>query len=636
MSTVGNTGFIAVRNVDGTLVQNFDAEADGIVSAASVPVTGGIVLGGEAIPDAILNVSSEYVLNTSGQNILTQNIAATGTVSASLVDVGGGTVNATASAGGTVVNTSSQAVLNTSGENIVPSGATGATGTVSAGLVDIVGATVTGSGAPITSAGAFRGLLALTGNAGVAANDAIGQVLTGTVPVTSGSTVFASAQTGAAVVIAATSVPVVGGLVEGGDGTFVEPVIVTEDDETLIYGGSFGVAAMFSTSDTAIAASQTGSGPRAGDARDAVGTGATIITSIYRANRDNTWLEDISDRVEGGSIVVDTTRAVPMTFQAQTTEPGVLTPYRDWVAPVMTYRYPDPDSSAWISVTQQLGLYIVMPPTKTYSAAQGVETIDGRDPLWLMASTGPGEPWSRATGQNVGIAIETVCNLAGIRHAIQTTSQTLPKRRTWPWNASWLDIANDLARSIGFVPLWIDRVGRARSHRFRKLSTVEPARVISSGQANVIDSVRIEPDMARLCNHVVVVGNDPKGNPVIAERLNNDPDSPTSTVSLGTAADPVRISRFEEDPNIDDQDAADQLADRIMDQSTSVFQRVNVTTLPVLDWEIGDTASLDIETDNGDEVASGLHRWERLSMGLGVDATVNWTFLKLVRWSQVA
>jgi hypothetical protein len=193
-----------------------------------------------------------------------------------------------------------------------------------------------------------------------------------------------------------------------------------------------------------------------------------------------------------------------------------------------------------------------------------------------------------------------------------------------------------LARSIGFVPLWSDRTGRARCHRFRKLGDLEAARTISSSQRSVIDTVTLEPDLTRLCNYVVVVGNDPKGVPVVASRLNDDPDSPTSTVRLGTAADPVRIPRFEEDPNISDQDAADQLADRIMDRGSSVYQRVTVRTLPVLDWEIGDTATLDIATDTGYQVATGKHRWERLSMGLGVDATVEWVFNKLVPWSKVS
>lgn len=398
-----------------------------------------------------------------------------------------------------------------------------------------------------------------------------------------------------------------------------------------IFGGTYAVPTGLSASDVAVQASASSGGPRITfDLDSDLGGAARITTQLYRATADNVWLEDISDRVEAGSITVDISRTTPMTLEATTTQPDVVTAATDWIAPVTTYSYPDATTGRTVTVRHQLGLYLVMPSTKTYTAAQGIERIDAYDPLWLLAASGPGEPWSRASGQNVGIAIETVCNLAGVRHAIQTTSQTLPKRRTWPWNATWLEIANDLARSIGFVPLWPDRTGRVRSHRFRKLGSVQPARLISHTNGMVIDTVTLDPDMTRFCNHVVVVGNDPKGNPVVAERLNNDRNSPTSTTTLG-----FRKSRFEEDPNIDDQDAADQLADRLIEQGSSVYQRMTVRTLPVLDWEIGEVTQVDIATDAGDPVASGRWRWDRLTMGLGVDATCEWRLSKLVSFGTV-
>jgi hypothetical protein len=413
-----------------------------------------------------------------------------------------------------------------------------------------------------------------------------------------------------------------------------DPIIIIYDTPALVLGGTAGAA--LAVSDSALAVADT---PASGGSYTAVpqglGSGLRITTAIYRASRDNVWLEDISQQVEGGQISVDTTQAVPMTFQAQALGPNVLTPFQDWLAPVITMVEPDPLTGAAITTTQQLGLYMVMPPVRTYTAAQGVQEIDGRDSLWLLASSGPGEPWSRATGQNVGIAMETVCNLAGVRHAVQTTSLTLPKRRTWPWNATWLQIFNDLARSIGFVPAWVDRVGRVRSQRFKKLGDTTPARTISSANGDVLDTVRLEPDLTRLCNHVVVVGNDPKGTPVIAERLNDDPGSPTSTVSLGTTADPVKITKFVEDPNLTDQDAVDALADRLMEQGTSVYVRMSVRSMPVVNWQLGDVVAVDIATDHGDPVASGKWRWERMSMGLGVDAVCDWSMSKLIPYAKV-
>jgi hypothetical protein len=409
-----------------------------------------------------------------------------------------------------------------------------------------------------------------------------------------------------------------------------------------IFGGGIGSAVGVSAADSAIGHvesqvfSLTADGPVVNDPYKNLGSSATITTVLYRANRNNTWLEDLSDRVDSGSVSVDTSQATPMTFQGTTIEQGILTPYQDWVAPVMTYRYPDPITGATISTTQQLGLFMVMPPTLTDTAAIGTQSIDGRDALWLLSSSGPGSAYSVAKTTNIGSAIKTICDNLNLRNAIQSTSVVMPKKRTWPWNTSWLQIANDLATMVGFVPMWVDRTGRIRTHRFRKLATIEPARTLSSSAGMILDQVIRQPDLSRLCNQVVVVGNDPKGNPVKRKLINNDPDSETSTVRLGTANNPIVIGKFEEDPNLDDQDAVDQRANLLMDQGTSVFVNMSVTTMPVLDFEIGDVNRLDIQRDDGTVVATGLWRWNRLTIGLGVDATTQWEMSKLIPWSQVA
>jgi hypothetical protein len=132
-----------------------------------------------------------------------------------------------------------------------------------------------------------------------------------------------------------------------------------------------------------------------------------------------------------------------------------------------------------------------------------------------------------------------------------------------------------------------------------------------------------------------VIGNDPKGNPVIARRRNTDPDSSTSAYNLGTVTEPVWISKFVEDPNLDDQDAVDALADRLMDQGTSAFVRMQVKTTPIMTFEINDVAALDIVNDDGLEVASGRWRWDTMTLGLGIEASCQWSMLKLLTWSEV-
>jgi hypothetical protein len=375
-----------------------------------------------------------------------------------------------------------------------------------------------------------------------------------------------------------------------------------------------------------------------------VGGDYRIEVAMYRSDAKNIWLEDISDIIEGGQISIDATQeASKMAFTGTLLERGRLSYYRDWIAPVMTIRTPDPEGLGTIRQTEQLGLYMYLPPTFDADQRNVIENIDARGPIWKMATSGPGYAYAIATGQNVGIRMENVCDLAKVRHAIQTTSETQPKRRTWPWNATWLQIFNDLAKSIGFVPAFEDRVGRVRTHRFRKLHQVPPARTIRSAFGDVYETIRITPDYSKICNHVVVVGNDPKKNDaeIFHKIKNNDPDSPTSTIALGTPNDDgsiteTVISVFEEDPNLEKAQAVIDRAEYIMDHGSSTIFKMDVVTVPFIDWTIGDTMKCEIYTDEGEEVAVGTWRWDRLEMNMSRDATCRWTLSKVINWREIA
>jgi hypothetical protein len=62
---------------------------------------------------------------------------------------------------------------------------------------------------------------------------------------------------------------------------------------------------------------------------------------------------------------------------------------------------------------------------------------------------------------------------------------------------------------------------------------------------------------------------------------------------------------------------------------------MSVRSMPVVNWQLGDVVAVDIATDHGDPVASGKWRWERMSMGLGVDAVCDWSMSKLIPYAKV-
>lgn len=364
--------------------------------------------------------------------------------------------------------------------------------------------------------------------------------------------------------------------------------------------------------------------------------GVQIVEAVcYRATKDNTHLEVIP--VVGGEVAVDTTAAIPMTFTGELLGAETLTPYRDWIAPFITIVKPNPDGSGNVVETQQLGLYQVQPAQKRYTAASSRFAIDGRDPTWLLASDVIARPYNLPAGKNYSDAIRDLIESVGLtRHNISSTTKTMPRKRSWKPGTNKLQIANDLAKANGYLPLYPDRSGHLRSRRYERLHKVQPARTISSANGDVIRQITIDPDITRLCNHVIVIGNKPNGGLIFAERLNNDPSSPTSTVRIGTKDDPVVVTIYREDSTIDDQDAADQLADKLMDSGSSAWERVELTTFPIATWNLYDVIDCDVVNEAGEQVISGVWGWTGLRMGFGVDGRTTWTLGRLVSWAEVA
>ena len=368
-----------------------------------------------------------------------------------------------------------------------------------------------------------------------------------------------------------------------------------------------------------------------------VGGSMVVETKIYRATYDNRWVEDISRYCEPGQLRVDTTQEIMSSYSFNTIRKNTIDAYNDWIAPVMSIDIPDPDGQGHLITERQLGLFCVPSPSFEFDFMNGADIVDAQGPLYRLANSGPGYAFAIASGQNVVTRMRTICSLARVRALIQSSSETQPKRRAWEWNATWLQILNDLGKSIGFVPMWEDSIGRVRSHRFKSLHSVEPAHTFSNENKNVVDPpFRLTPDLERLCNYVVVVGNNPKTNtPITKSLLNNSKNSPTSTVNLGTPEYPFVIPKFEEDSNLETQAAVNDRAELLMERGSSVMFRVDLITIPMNNWEVGQTIRLDLETSSGEDIGSGTWRWESLSMGTGIDCEVNWTLAKLIKWEDV-
>ena len=107
----------------------------------------------------------------------------------------------------------------------------------------------------------------------------------------------------------------------------------------------------------------------------------TVETKFYRATFDNKHLEDITWAFLSAGVSCDTGRDETWALDADLTPEGwaYLDPYLDWIAPVVTVRWPDGTKREG-----QLGLYLVIDSPETHGETYGSVSLDARDPLYLL------------------------------------------------------------------------------------------------------------------------------------------------------------------------------------------------------------------------------------------------------------
>jgi hypothetical protein len=299
-----------------------------------------------------------------------------------------------------------------------------------------------------------------------------------------------------------------------------------------------------------------------------------IKPTLWRATKLNEFREDITRYVSSGRVTYDEDRAIKMSFAVKVSDPEVIDPYRDFLAPVLTLVYPDGEV-----ITEQVGLYAVAPPKQSASTQLTRGDLDGRDLTWLLSVDTLTAPYTVTAGTNRIEAVRIVLNAMGLtRHVIADSPLTFDSDTTWPPDTSKLDLVNDILGGTGFYTLYMLRDGYLASMPWRDMESVQPAVSYATpalGKVRVIRTVEIDPDPGRIVNQVTVIRDDPAKDPLIAFGVNDNPASPVSTVTLG-----ITIGRTIKDQNIASQSEADKLVARTLQEAASVYTRLKLTTTP--------------------------------------------------------
>lgn len=349
----------------------------------------------------------------------------------------------------------------------------------------------------------------------------------------------------------------------------------------------------------------------------------SISGAIHYANKEN-QIGDVIEGFEKASVEVDVDQVVSAKFSAVLNEYIQLTGYSTFFAPFLTVSYLTTDDPLGtggymtpVTMTEQIGLYALLPMARDFDGGKVVQNVTAWDMMWLLSQ--------RFSQGGVTLPVGTIAvnymrqrlDAMGFRHSIRTSGHALTKELTWSEGTSWVSILNDITDAIGYYHLYADRFGRIVSGPYKHISQVEEQTTFSTEYGDIGRHVILEPDPEWIKNDVIVYGNSPGETPISARATNVDRNSETSIYSLQSddTDEPVYLTLIEDDPSIESQAIAQARANKLLEERSSMFYRLQVETVPYPGLDMREPIRLEIENDHGVVIANEKWWWDHLTVG---------------------
>lgn len=238
-----------------------------------------------------------------------------------------------------------------------------------------------------------------------------------------------------------------------------------------------------------------------------------------------------------------------------------------------------------------LGVFI---PTTQSVSAETVSrvSIQAYDRCQRVLDTNSALPVYWPRGTLYLDAVEQLLSAAGITTVFTTPNEAAfaEPREDWPAGTPYLTIVNDLLAEINYKTLFFDANGAA---------VLEPASIPEASQIRhtlddadpetlvVLPITRTNDVFSAPNKFIVFCANPDKDENMIAVAVNDNPQSPISTVRRGREI--VRVSAVD---NIASQAELQAYAERLRNDSLLTGETVSVSTGLIPGWKVGDAVAL--------------------------------------------
>ena len=230
-----------------------------------------------------------------------------------------------------------------------------------------------------------------------------------------------------------------------------------------------------------------------------------------------------------------------------------------------------------------LGVYVMAAPAIAYRADGSSRQITLIDKLTVVKDDSLLATLQVPAGTNIIQTVVEQINAAGeTRIAATPSASTLANNLTWDPGTSRLRVINDLLTAAGYWTLWTDRTGQFRVEPYVAPAERPIAWTFEEGAA-AIHSPEWEYELALwdATNTVVLISQASEDQPaMVAYAIDDNPDSPTSTVSMNRTLNPI----VEENVEAESQEALQAQAIRKLLDNSNVVGKLSVDHAAVPVW----------------------------------------------------
>lgn len=230
-------------------------------------------------------------------------------------------------------------------------------------------------------------------------------------------------------------------------------------------------------------------------------------------------------------------------------------------------------SAGWVDFP--LGVFLMSSPTRRDENGAVHRDIDAYDLSQILLDDKFIDRYTIEEGTNYYEAIVTIITSSGITlYNIEQTDKLLNRTLEFEPGVSKLEAVNELLSQLNYTPLHVDEVGYFTSREYITPSERSADYYYIDDKESVIHiGAEEELDVFNVANVFSVVRTNEEEVPLMSTYINDNPDSPTSTVSRDR-----KIVDHREIEDIADQEALDAYVERIAFEASQVYGRIRFKT----------------------------------------------------------